>query len=61
MGLDLKPLVVREKTKLESFASLGISIALQMVLPFPYGLGAALAIFIIFPYLNGVLIEDLFS
>ena len=31
------------------FASLAISIGLQMVLPFPYGLGAALAIFIIFP------------
>ena len=33
------------------FASLGISIGLQMVLPFPYGLGAALAIFIAFPLL----------
>jgi hypothetical protein len=32
-------------------ASLGISIGLQMVLPFPYGLGAALAIFILFPLL----------
>ncbi|MHA7733663.1 hypothetical protein [Nitrosopumilus sp. S6] len=31
------------------FASLAISIGLQMVLPFPYGLGAALAIFIAFP------------
>ena len=30
-------------------ASLAISIGLQMVLPFPYGLGAALAIFIVFP------------
>ncbi len=30
-------------------ASLAISIGLQMILPFPYGLGAALAIFIIFP------------
>ncbi len=30
-------------------ASLAISIGLQMVLPFPYGLGAALAIFIAFP------------
>jgi hypothetical protein len=30
-------------------ASLVVSIGLQMVLPFPYGLGAALAIFIIFP------------
>ena len=33
------------------FASLAISIGLQMVLPFPYGLGAALAIFIAFPLL----------
>jgi len=33
------------------FASLGISIGLQMILPFPYGLGAALAIFIAFPML----------
>ncbi len=32
-------------------ASLGISIGLQMVLPFPFGLGAALAIFIAFPLL----------
>ena len=32
-------------------ASLAISIGLQLVLPFPYGLGAALAIFIIFPLL----------
>ncbi len=31
------------------FASLAISIGLQMVLPFPWGLGAALAIFIAFP------------
>ena len=31
------------------FASLGISIGLQMILPFPWGLGAALAIFISFP------------
>ena len=31
------------------FASLAISIGLQMILPFPYGLGAALAIFIAFP------------
>lgn len=31
------------------FASLAISIGLQMVLPFPYGLAAALAIFIAFP------------
>jgi hypothetical protein len=30
-------------------ASLAISIGLQMILPFPYGLGAALAIFIVFP------------
>ena len=30
-------------------ASLAVSIGLQMVLPFPYGLGAALAIFIVFP------------
>jgi len=30
-------------------ASLAISIGLQMVLPFPWGLGAALAIFIAFP------------
>ena len=30
-------------------ASLAISIGLQMILPFPYGLGAALAIFIAFP------------
>ena len=33
------------------FASLAVSIGLQMVLPFPYGLGAALAIFIAFPIL----------
>ncbi len=32
-------------------ASLVISIGLQMVLPFPYGLGAALAIFIALPML----------
>lgn len=31
------------------FASLAISIGLQMILPFPYGLGAALALFIAFP------------
>ncbi|NIP62493.1 MAG: hypothetical protein GWN01_08460 [Nitrosopumilaceae archaeon] len=31
------------------FASLAISIGLQMILPFPYGLAAALAIFIAFP------------
>jgi len=31
------------------FASLVISIGLQMVLPFPYGLAAALGIFIAFP------------
>lgn len=31
------------------FASLAISIGLQMVLPFPWGLGVALAIFIAFP------------
>lgn len=31
------------------FASLAVSIGLQMVLPFPYGLAAALAIFIILP------------
>ena len=33
------------------FASLAVSIGLQMVLPFPYGLGAALALFIAFPIL----------
>ena len=33
------------------FASLAVSIGLQMVLPFPYGLGAALALFIAFPLL----------
>lgn len=33
------------------FASLAISIGLQMVLPFPYGLAAALAIFIALPLL----------
>ena len=33
------------------FASLAVSIGLQLVLPFPYGLGAALAIFIVFPLL----------
>ena len=32
-------------------ASLAVSIGLQLVLPFPYGLGAALAIFIVFPLL----------
>jgi hypothetical protein len=31
------------------FGSLAISIGLQMVLPFPYGLGIALAVFIMFP------------
>ena len=31
------------------FASLAVSIGQQMVLPFPYGLGAALALFIAFP------------
>ena len=30
-------------------ASLAVSIGLQLVLPFPYGLGTALALFIIFP------------
>ena len=30
-------------------ASLAISLGLQVILPFPYGLGAALAIFIVFP------------
>ena len=33
------------------FASLAVSIGLQMVLPIPYGLGAALALFIAFPLL----------
>ena len=33
------------------FASLAVSIGLQMILPFPYGLGAALALFIAFPLL----------
>ncbi len=33
------------------FASLGLSLGLQMILPPPYGLGVALAIFIIFPLL----------
>jgi len=33
------------------FASLAISIGIQLIVPFPYGLGAALAIFIIFPLL----------
>ena len=33
------------------FASLAVSIGLQLVLPFPYCLGAALAIFIAFPLL----------
>jgi hypothetical protein len=33
------------------FASLAISIGLQMILPFPYGLAAALAIFIALPLL----------
>ena len=31
------------------FASLAVSIGLQMILPFPIGLGAALALFIAFP------------
>lgn len=31
------------------FGSLAVSIGLQMLLPFPYGLIAALAIFIVFP------------
>ncbi|MDA0756416.1 MAG: hypothetical protein O3C04_03755 [Crenarchaeota archaeon] len=31
------------------FASLAVSIGLQMILPFPFGLGAALALFIAFP------------
>ncbi|RNJ77251.1 MAG: hypothetical protein EB830_02300 [Nitrosopumilus sp. H13] len=33
------------------FASLAVSIALQWILPFPFGLGAALAIFVVFPFL----------
>lgn len=33
------------------FASLAISIGLQMILPFPWGLAAALGIFIVFPLL----------
>ena len=33
------------------FASLAVSLALQWVLPFPYGLGVALALFIAFPLL----------
>ena len=33
------------------FASLAVSIGLQMILPFPYGLAAALGIFIVFPLL----------
>jgi len=32
-------------------ASLAVSIGLQMILPFPFGLGAALAIFIALPIL----------
>jgi hypothetical protein len=32
-------------------ASLAISIGLQMILPFPFGLAAALGIFIVFPLL----------
>ena len=31
------------------FASLAVSIGLQMILPFPYGQGAPLALFIAFP------------
>ena len=33
------------------FVSLGVSIGLQMVLPFPYGLVAAIGLFIAFPLL----------
>ncbi len=33
------------------FASLAVSIGIQLIVPFPYGLGAALAIFIAFPVL----------
>lgn len=33
------------------FASLAISIGLQLLIPFPYGLIAALSIFVIFPLL----------
>ena len=33
------------------FVSLAVSIGLQMVLPFPYGLAAALGLFIAFPLL----------
>jgi len=33
------------------FASLAVSIGLLLVLPFPYGLGAALASFIVYPLL----------
>ncbi|CAI9831444.1 MAG: hypothetical protein MPI95_03230 [Nitrosopumilus sp.] len=33
------------------FASLGLSIALQWIIPFPFGLAAALAIFVAFPLL----------
>ena len=32
-------------------ASLAVSIGIQLIVPFPYGLGAALAIFIAFPLL----------
>ena len=33
------------------FASLGVSIALQMLLPFPYGLIVAIGLFVAFPVL----------
>lgn len=33
------------------FASLAVSIGLQLILPFPYGLGVALGLFIVFPLL----------
>ncbi len=33
------------------FASLAVSIGIQMVLPFPYGLAVALALFIVVPLL----------
>ena len=33
------------------FVSLAVSIGIQLIVPFPYGLGAALAIFIAFPLL----------
>ena len=47
--INLRILINYKSYLIFLFASLAVSIGLQMVLPFPYGLGAALALFIAFP------------